>query len=210
MATLIVTKDKGGAGRPALMTVIPPEREVPLAALRASGEQAGLDGLAFADLLSAITMHERAAARFALAAAEQTENPALRQLHQAFARAHADHVATLESLMDAVGLPPRYASPAARLTGYLAESATRAPLLAGSVDPRTLECANLDVALSLAEWCAADVRLLAKIAAEARPSKVTTELRDAVEALSADAGALERLRDMREQFLVAVVTRGGA
>lgn len=205
MATLFVTKDKGGTGRPIHMTVIVPSQMVPLKTLKAIGGE-GIDGIILADMISAIATHDRAAARFARAALEQTETPELRKLHQALAKLYTDRVDTLESLLNKLKLPRLYTSPASRMAGYVAESLTRAPLLSGSIDPEALEFTLLDIAFTLAERTLADTQALAAIAETAKPSSTITALAKAVKTMIGGLPMLEKLREARTNILIAVVT----
>ncbi len=207
MATLIVTKNKGGVGRPAGMTVVPPAQEVPLQALQALGARARVDGVALADLLSAITMHDRAAARFARAAAQQSTVPQLREIHLALADGLEAHVSTLEALMAELGLPRLYVSPGSRMAGYLVERLTQAPLLAGSISPEAMEFTLIDVALTVAEKCLADASALKVIATKVKQTKVATALSRAVQAMTGDTSVLARLRTARQSCLVTAVTQ---
>ncbi|MDC0715671.1 hypothetical protein [Nannocystis bainbridge] len=205
MSILFVTKASGGHGRPASMTVIPPSQEVSPAALAACGAAAGLNGVALADVVSAIAMHARVSARLARAAAEQTSQPARRQLHEHLAQMYEDRVTTLEGLLHKLGLPRRYVSPAARMAAFVAESVGQAPLLSGSIDAGLLEFVLLDVASTLAERSLADTRALAAIAGSAQPSSVAVQLAKASHALKTDVALLEKVQARRSQELLAVV-----
>ena len=176
MATLNVTKDKGGAGRAAGMTVVLPSQEVSLKTIQPNVQKAGLDGIALADIVSALAMHERAAARFSRAAGQQTQVAELRKLHKALMSGYTARVATLESLLVELGVPALYVSPGGRMAKFLAEAATQAPLLAGSIDAESFEFTLVDVTLTLAEKSQANAKALAAIAAAAAPSPVTTAL----------------------------------
>lgn len=206
MATLIVNKDKGGVGRPIEMTVVPPTQMVPLKTLKAIGGE-GLNGVALADILSAVATHDRAAARFARSAAKQTSTPELRKIHDKLAQLHVDRVDALESLLNRLKLPRLYSSPASRMAAYLAESLARAPLLAGSVEPETLEFTLLDVAFTLAERTLADTLALAAIADKAKPSNTTAALAKTVKSMLGGAQQLEKLREARTQCLVNVTLK---
>jgi hypothetical protein len=208
MATLFVTQDKGGAGRPTNMTVVPPTQLVPPKTLKAISAD-GLDGLVLADMLSAIAMHDRAAARFARSAAKQTDTPELRKIHEKLAQLHTDRVDALESLLTKLKLPRLYASPASRVAGYLAESLTRAPLLAGSIEAEALELTLLDVAFTLAERSLADTRALAAVADKAKGSNTAAALAKTVKSMTSGVQLLEKVREARTKCLVNVVTLKG-
>lgn len=205
MATLIVTKDKGGAGQTSGMTVVAPGQEASLKAVQIRAHKAGLDGRVLADIISAIVMHERAAARFARAAGVQTEVAELRKLHKSLANGYTERVTMLESLMTEIGAPALYVSPGARMAGFLAEAPAQAPLVAGSIDAEALEFTLLDVTLTLAEKSHANARVLLAIAASAKASSLATALDKAAQTMVADAAALEQVRAAREFCLVAAV-----
>lgn len=202
MATLNVTKDKGGAGRSAGMTVVLPSQEVSLKAIQPHVQKAGLDGIALVEMVSAMAMHERAGARFARSAGRQTEVVELRKLHKALLTGYTSRVSAFESLLTELGVPPLYVSPAGRMAGYLAEAVTQAPLLAGSIDAEAFEFTMVDVALTLVERSHANGQALAAIAAAAKQSEVTKSLTKAAKALLADATTLEQVRAARELWIV--------
>lgn len=206
MATLIVTKDKGGAGRPQGMTVVLPSQQVPLKDLKAIGKAAGFDGVVLADIVSALAMHERAAARFAHAAAAQTEMPERQEVFEALAQVHTERVDALESLLFKLDLPRLYASPTSRVTSRLAEGLIEATLLAGSIAAETREFVLLDVAFTLAERSLADGQTLTEIAEAALKSGTKVALSKAVKALNAEVAQLEEIRALRGQCLLAAVT----
>jgi hypothetical protein len=207
MATLIVTKDKGGVGRIEGMTFIEPSQEVPVEALQAIGKNAGLDGVVIADLISAMAMHERAAARHARAAAMQTARGEWRKLHEALAQMYTSRVSTLEALLTKLKLPRLYVSPAARMAHLIAEHTAHVGLLAGSVSERTLEIALVDVAFTLAERSLASTQALAAIVKAAKPSGTTAALDKTVKALNSDTTALTNLRAVRTLSLVEAARR---
>ena len=97
MATLNVSKEKGGTGRPSGMTVVPPSQEVPLEALQSIGKDAGLDGVALADFISAMAMHDRHATNFFRAAAIQTTAADRRKIHESLVKLYTSRVTTLQS-----------------------------------------------------------------------------------------------------------------
>lgn len=204
MDVRVVTKEKGGLSRPLGMTVVPPAREVPVEKLRAIAKGTGLDGLFLADALSAAATHQRGAAQLARAAARQTSREELRQLHESLAEEHASHLATLESLMKTLGLDPMYVSPAARLAHHSALLMMRVPLLSGSVDRVTMDCALLDLVRASYEQAQAVARMLVLLAVHAKPSSQTDAIRTAGEELGKKVGpVLERLRTATEAFAIA-------
>lgn len=207
MADLVITKAKGGFGRPAEMTVIPPQRQVTIESLRAVAKDAGLNGVFLADTLSALAMHARAASRFELAAARQAGSTEMSQLHSSLAHAHMAHLQTIEALMRALGVDPMYASPLARMNHFLDGGLLAAPRLAGSVDAAAMAATLLDIALAMAEKTQCATQTLRAITAVAKPSRSADALRAAVERLEADVGAtLNHVRQTREQLLVACAT----
>jgi len=207
MATMIVTKDSGGAGRSEDMTVVLPSQEVPVSTLRAIGKHSGLDGLIVADVVSALAMHERVAARFARAAAGQSQVGELRKIHEALVQIYTSHVDTLEALLKKFALPRGYVSPAGRMAAYLAQSVAQASLLAGSVRAETMEFILLDVAVTLAERSLATTDAMSAVAAAGQPSSTTTALTKAVKSLATGKSTLQGLRAVHAQCLVAVVTK---
>ncbi|PCC74027.1 hypothetical protein SAMN02745121_07686 [Nannocystis exedens] len=202
MATLTVTKDKGGVSRPEGMTVLEPAQTVPLAQLKAIGKQAGLDGLFVADLVSALAMHERHSARVALAAAEQTERPKRRKVYEKLAQLHAERTGALESLLTQLKLPALYVSPVSRAAGHLVASLAQAPLLAGSVDAEGRECMLLDVAFLLAEQSLANTEVLTSVAAAAERSTTKTALAKTAKLLAASVATFEKVRTLRKAATV--------
>lgn len=207
MADLVITKAKGGFGRPAEMTVIPPQRQVNIESLRAVAKDAGLNGLFIADSLSSFAMHARAASRFGLAAARQAGSPEMSQLHSSLAHAHMAALQTIEALMRALGVDPQYASPLSRMAHFLDGGLLAAPRLGGSVDAPAMAAVLLDIALAMVERSQCATQTLRAITAAAKPSRSTDALRAAVERLEADIGAtLNHVRQTREQLLVACAT----
>lgn len=197
MATMTVTKDKGGAGRPAGMTVILPSQEVPLEALQTIGKDAGLNGVVLADLISAMATHQRHAAHVARAAANETNTLERRKLHEGLAKMYKERVGALESLLDKLGVPRLYVSPRARMAGFIVEHSSMVSMLAGSIDPETLEVTLLNVAFTLAEQSLADMQALEAIAKAAQPSTAKTALDKTVKALSGDTATIEKIRTAR-------------
>ncbi|WAS90722.1 hypothetical protein [Nannocystis punicea] len=207
MATLAITKDKGGVGRPEGMTVISAAQVVPLAQLKAIGKQAKLDGVVVADLLSAMAMHEREAAGAALAAASQTERTSRRKTYETVAELHTERVQVFEALLVKLQLPALYVSPASRAAHFLDMGLIQGPLLAGSVDARGRERMLLDVAWLLAEQSLANTEALAGVATAAATSPTRTALVKAVKLLRTKAATLKKLRALRRTSLVAGTKR---
>ncbi|MCY0991120.1 hypothetical protein OV203_28505 [Nannocystis sp. ILAH1] len=202
MATLTVTKDKGGVSRREGMTVIEPALVVPLAKLKAIGKQAGLDGVFVADFVSALAMHERHAARVAMAAAEQTERPKRRKTYEKLAQLHAERTGALEALLAKLKLPALYVSPASRAAGHMVAALAQAPLLAGSVDAEGRECMLLDVAFLLAEQSLANTEALTAVAAAAAASTTRTTLVKTAKLLAANVALFEKVRALRKASIV--------
>jgi hypothetical protein len=94
------------------------------------------------------------------------------------------------------------------MAGFVVESMTQVSLLAGSVSPEALEFTRVDVALSLAEKCLANLRALEAIAAKIQAPKIARALTTAVKAMTADTSVLDRLRAVRQSSLVTAVTKG--
>ena len=209
MTVLIVTKAKGGVSRPMSMTVIPQPQEIPVDELQGIGEEAGISGVPFAGLLSGFINHERCAARFSLAAARQVSQEDIRGLHNELARTHLGHVSTMQALMTVIGLDANYVGPAARMASYLDEKLMHAPLLAGSVDPMTMERFTVEVALAMIAIDQLNAELLVQIAIEAKPSDFKDTLRAAAErwAASTEEG-FENLRSARQALLLEVAFAG--
>src|SRR5690606_5735746 len=105
---------KGGVGRSAGMTVVLPSQEASLKAIQANVQQAGLNGEALVEMISAMVMHERVGARFARAAGRQTEVVELRKLHKALLTGYTNRVTAFEALLTELGAAPLYVSPAGR------------------------------------------------------------------------------------------------
>lgn len=202
MATLIVTKDKGGVGRATGMTVIAPSEEVPDSALKAIGKGTGLDGVVLADMISAMAMHERAAARFARAAMKQTEDDGWRKLHSTLADMYKERVSALETLLTKLKLPRLYVSPVARMAHFMAEHIAHVGLLGGSVRKRAMEIALVDVAFTLAQRSLADAHALTAVAQAAKAGTTRTLLEKTLKTLSADTTVLENLRAVRTLAMV--------
>ncbi|HEY8376192.1 MAG TPA: hypothetical protein VIK91_06870 [Nannocystis sp.] len=202
MATLIVTKDKGGVGRNTGMTVISPSEEVPDSALEAIGKGTGLDGVVLADMISAMAMHERAAARFARAAVKQTEDGGFRKMHASLADVYKERVSALETLLTKLKLPRLYVSPVARVAHYVAEHTAHVGLVAGSARKQAMELALIEVAFSLAQRSLANAETLAAIAKTAKAGNTRTLLENTVKTLTADTTALENLREVRTLAMV--------
>lgn len=210
MAVLIVTKGKGGTSRPTDMTVVAPGQLVSIDAFEASAEDAKVNALFLADMLSAFIAHERMAVRFGLAAAQQASVTEQQELHEALTRAHGEYLTVLVDLVESLGLNPLYVSPAARIAIYRDEGLLRAPLLAGSIDTTTADFALMDVALAMIEMGWANIQALAEIAAEARPSTIKNVLQTAAEQLDAElAETLAHVHAARQALLVDRVLAQG-
>lgn len=203
MAILIVTKGKGGTSRPADMTVVAPRQEMPIDSLQAIAQEAKVDGIFLADMLSAFMAHERMSVRFGLAAVQQASVAEQQELHDALTRAHGEYLTVLVELAESLGLDPLYVSPAARIAIYRDQGLLGCPLLAGSIDTATADLALMDVALALIEMGWANIQALAEIAAEARPSKLKSMLQTAAEQLDAEiAETLAHVHAARQALLV--------
>jgi hypothetical protein len=128
------------------------------------GSDEGLNGPMVADLLSGMAAHENLGTNLFRMLARTSDNPAL---VKSFKKFEADAIAAVEAyrtLFEALGVPWRYISPAARMTEAIDGKLQEAFLLAGAADPVTVELKRVEAVLIASTMCVANTSLLANLA----------------------------------------------
>ena len=197
-----VTNDVGGKTVPTAMTVVSPEQEMPIEVLREFAAGAGVDGRAFADLLSAFVAHERDGVHLYRAAAERTTNEEWRRRYEEFGVERAGHVQVYEELIERLGGDPAYVSPAARMMTYCNSKLLESALISGSVTPELVELADLESVLTSETNCHRNWELLGDLIERMPEGQVRGALADAVEQVEDDAD--KHLAWAREAYKGAV------
>jgi rubrerythrin len=211
MNPMIVTYATGAKTMPIGMTVTAPECAMTGSELTDFADDADVNGIFFANLLSAFAAHERCGAHLYRTAAGMTQFPEWRDKYEEFLGQTEDHVRILSELIDELGGDPMYVSPQARMTEFQDTKLMEAILLAGSVDNLTMELAILESVLLAERKCHANWELLGALADQLPDSASAQAIRRAVEEVEAQED--EHVRWAQQswgQALLAQITAGGA
>jgi rubrerythrin len=146
--TLTPTHENGTTAQASAMVYVPPERQMTPDRMRDEMEDTGLNLPFVADLLSAMTAHERCGRHLYRSVAGRTNNPVLKRKYEEFGEETEAHVAALAEIVVAMGGDPQYVSPMARATeGQDTKLLESTFMLSGSLDTMTSEMAMLDAVL---------------------------------------------------------------
>src|SRR4051794_10325031 len=113
-----VTKDMGSTVKPGPMVVAEPDQTIDDEVLNELGtaSDSGLNMAMLADLVVAMAVHENMGVNLYRTLQTIAVNPMLRSAYADFEQDSIDAVAIHAGLMETLGIPMYYVSPAARLT----------------------------------------------------------------------------------------------
>jgi rubrerythrin len=214
--TMVPTADNGTTSRPTSSVYVPPHRQMTEEMLHQALGATGLNGPFVADLLSAMTAHERAGRALYRSVAQRTNNPVLRSKYEHFGEETERHVAVLDEIVTALGGTPGYISPHARAVEAqgtrLLESTF---MLDGSLDPMTAEAVMIDAVL-VAETIDHENWVTLSELVDSLPGELKSEVRGRVDSVLADEdehlgwAASMRKRMMHLQAESSMVAQMGA
>src|ERR1700710_815658 len=161
-----VSADMGATIKPGPMVVARPQLVV-TEEMQAGVAGSRLNGPFIADIVASMAAHENMSVNMYVALRTLTNNPMLQSTYSAFEEDSLRAVAALVDLMDGLGVPMGYISPAARMTENLDNHLIMSFLGAGSADPLTIDLKTVEAVLLGATMCVANTTLLAAIANEA-------------------------------------------
>lgn len=145
------TVEDGTTAQASPMVYVPPARQMTPEQLEGQLVETGMNGPFLADMLSAMTAHERCGRHLYRSVAGRTNNPVLKARYEEFGAETEDHVRKLSEIIVTFGGDPLYVSPYARAVEGMGTKTLEATfLLSGSVDAMTSEMVMLD-AVVLAE-----------------------------------------------------------
>lgn len=179
--TLVITKDTQGKTFPALMTVVASDQEIDIKDMAVVGKDAKVKGHNLADLLSAISTHERGGAKLYRCVSELTEIDAWRQKYEEFGKQTENHIRICEETIKKIGGDPMYVSLSARMTELQNNKLMEFCLFVGSCDNQTLEIAALESVLIAELKCHANWHFVGELAKQFPEGKTKKALMEAVE-----------------------------
>jgi hypothetical protein len=180
---LRVTNDTGASIKPGPAIFAGPGQVCTDDDLRSVGAEAGMNGPMVADLLASMAAHENLGTNLFRMLGRTSDNPALTSTFSEF---EADAVAAVEvyrRLFDALGVPWRYVSPAARMTEAMDAKLQEAFLLCGGADPVTVELKRVEAVLLASTMCVANTAILRSLADELDDGPARSAIEEAVAAL---------------------------
>ncbi len=184
--TLTPTADNGTTSQPSPMVYVPPARQMTPERLEEELVDTGMNGPFIADMLSAMTAHERAGRHLYRSVAGRTHNPVLKARYEEFGHETEDHVRILGEIVVAFGGDPQYVSPYARAVEMMGTKTLEATfLLSGSVDVMTSEMVMLDAVLLAETIDRANWVTLATLV-EKLPSNLKSQVKGLVEEVLED------------------------
>lgn len=190
--TLTPTHENGTTARHSSAVYVPPERRMTPERMEEEMADTGLNLPFVADLLSAMTAHERCGRHLYRSVAGRTNNPVLQRKYEEFGEETETHVAALAEIVVALGGDPQYVSPMARATeGQDTKLLESTFLLSGSLDTVTSEMAMLDAVLVAETIDHSNWSALSSLVAQMPAGK----LRDSVSAI------VERVHDQEDEHL---------
>ncbi len=161
---LRVTKDFGATLKPGPAVEAGPESVVTDDDFAEVGADAGLNGPMVADLLASMAAHENLGTNLYRMLARTSDNPMLVSTFKEFEADSITAVQAYRRLFEALGVPWRYVSPAARMTEAMDGKLQEAFLLSGSADPVTVELKRVEAVLLAATLCVANGAILRQLA----------------------------------------------
>jgi rubrerythrin len=184
--TMVPTASNGTRARPSPSVYVPPGRQMLERELEQTFDGTGLNGVFVADLLSAMTAHERAGRALYRSVAGRTNNPVLRSKYEHFGDETETHVEKLDRIVSALGGDPGYVSPHARAVEAQGTRLLETTfLLDGSIDPMTAEAVMLDAVL-IAETIDHENWVSLSELTGSLPDPAASEVRELVESVLAD------------------------
>lgn len=180
MSVINLTQSDGTRTRIMPMTVAAPSQTATRGDFDRMATDANVDRLRLADLLSALAMQERNAVNLYRAAAGRTSVEAWRERYETFGRQSETHAAIYEELIGSLHGDPRYVSPMARLCEFRNSKMMDTVLLGSSVEPATLEIADLEMVLQAEMQCHANWELLKAMSARLHDGETKRALDDAI------------------------------
>jgi hypothetical protein len=180
---LKVTKDLGATLKPGPAVFAGPGQVCTDGDFGDISATTGLNGPMVADLLSAMAAHENLGTNLYRMLGRTSDNPAL---IATFNRFEADAVAAVgvyRRLFDALDVPWRFVSPAARMTEAMDAKLQEAFLLAGSADPVTVELKRVEAVLLASTLCVANTAILRSLGDELDAGPIREAIAEAVAAL---------------------------
>jgi hypothetical protein len=163
-----VTKDMGTSIKPGPMVVAGPDQIMTEDLLRDLGSvtDSGLNSAMLADLLVAMAVHENMGVNLYRTLQNVVVNPMLRSAYTDFEKDAIEAVGVHSQLMNALGIPMYYVSPAARLTEGMDGHMIMSFLEGGSADQLTIDMKTVEATLLASTMCVANTNLLRKIGEE--------------------------------------------
>ena len=180
---LRVTKDLGATIKPGPTIFAGPGEVCTDDDFEAVGADAGLNGPMLADLLASMAAHENLGTNLYRMLARGCDNPALSSNLKDFEADAVTAVGVFRTLFEALDVPWRYVSPAARATEAMDAKLQEAFLLSGSADPVTVDLKRVEAVLVASTLCVANTAVLSNLAAGLDDGTTRQALETAVAAL---------------------------
>jgi len=205
LAMTRVTKDMGATIKPGPMVVAGPDQVVTDAQFADVAAGSGLNGPFLADLVVSMAAHESMAINMYRALRTSVANPMLKTTFARFEQDSMAAVAVHLRLMDELGIPAYYISPAARMTEGLDGHMIMSMLGAGSADPLTIDLKAVEMVLLGSTMCVANTNLLREIGARAEDGAARLAIEQAVSDLAgAQLAHLEWATTTQQRMVLAV------
>lgn len=204
--TTVVTRATGGTAKPAGLLYIEPQLQVVDAGSSTALSETGLEAGFTADLLSACLAHERCGVHLYRSVAARTTSDDLRARYERFGEETAEHVRILEELIEGAGGDAQYVSPSARATEKAGAGLVESTyMVAGSVDPVTVEVAMLEAVMLAEAKDHSNWELLATLATRMTDGPVRQTFESATaDVLAEEEEHLSWARDTRAAMLLAL------
>jgi hypothetical protein len=162
-----VTKDVGATIKPGPMAFAAPEATMTDDMLAEFATDSGLNAPLLADLVVAMAAHENMAVNMFRVLQNVAVNPMLRSTYAQFEQDSLEAVSVHADLMESLGVPMYYISPAARLTEGLDGHMIMSFMETGSADQLTIDLKTVEAVMLGSTMCVANTNLLRQIAEEA-------------------------------------------
>jgi hypothetical protein len=195
----------GATIKPGPMVTAEPECITTDADLADVARESKLNGPFLADLLAAMATHENMSVNLFRALRSLTPNPMLTRAFSRFELESLEAVAVHVTLMEMLGVPQYYISPAARLTECMDGHLVQSLLGSGSADQLTIDMKLVEAVLLGATMCVSNTALLARIGEEAE-GHTRAAVQQAVAALEGPQRQhLQWATETREKMVLALV-----
>jgi rubrerythrin len=181
MATATVTKSTGGKTMPMGMTVVSPDCQMTGDELSTFADEAKVNSIFFANLLSSFAAHERCGLHLYRSVARMTQIEAWRVKYEEFGKETENHIEILSDLIEEMGGDSMYVSPSARMTEFMDTKLMEPILLAGSVDQITQELTCLEAVLLAESKCHSNWELLKALVEKLPDSSPREAIQKAIE-----------------------------